>query len=121
MIDSRLARFSQALQALILAAAFLLDARWAVPIMAVLLFLAVVGGPRWNLFAWLYKALPIPPGKPEPAAPPRFAQALGVVFLGIGATALLTAGRDTTAYWVVGWGPALLVAVLAGLAATTAF
>lgn len=121
MVDSRLPRFSQAVQALVLAVAFVLDARLVVPIMAVILAAAAFGGPKVNLLAYLYKALPIPPGEPEPAAPPRFAQTLGTVFLGIGAVGLFALDPKTTAWWVIGWGPALAVAILAGLAATTSF
>jgi hypothetical protein len=121
MIDSRLPRFSQAIQAAVLAAAFLLDARAVVPVMGVLLLLAVAGGPRWNPFAHLYRLLPIPPGELEPAGPPRFAQALGTVFLAIGTVGLVASEPGTAPYWTLGWGPALAVAVLAGVAATTSF
>lgn len=121
MIDSRLPRFSQAVQALVLAVAFVTDARWVVPIMAVILAAAVLGGPRLNLLAHLYRSLPIPAGEPEPAAPPRFAQTLGTVFLVIGTVGLFVTTRETTAWWVLGWGPPLAVAVLAALAATTSF
>lgn len=121
MIDSHIPRFSQGLQALVLAVAFLFDARIVVPLMALILAAASTGGPRWNLWAYLYRALPIPAGEPERAAPPRFAQTLGAVFLAIGSVALYGATEGSTAWWVLGWGPALLVAVLAGLAATTSF
>lgn len=121
MIDSRLPRFSQALQAFVLALAFLLDAVWVVPVMAAILLAAVLGGPRWNLLAHLYNALPIPAGEMEPAAPPRFAQTLGAVFLTIGSVALLASQSGSSPWWVLGWGPALAVAVLAALAATTSF
>jgi hypothetical protein len=105
----------------ILAAAFVTDARWVVPLMAVILAAAVLGGPQLNLLAHLYRSLPIPPGEPEPAAPPRFAQTLGAIFLVIGSIGLFAATRETAAWWVLGWGPALAVAVLAALAATTSF
>lgn len=121
MIDSRLPRFSQAVQATLLAVAFLFDVRLVVPAVGLVLLLAVLGGPRWNLLAYVYRALPIPPGEPEPAAPSRFAQALGTVFLAIGTVALFAATPDSTAWWWVGWGPALVVAALAALAATTSF
>lgn len=121
VVDSHLPRFSQGILALLIALAFVLDARWVVPLLAVLLLAAVAGGPRWNLFAYAYRSLPIPRGEPEAAAPPRFAQTLGVVFLTIGTIGLFTARPDTTEWQVFGWGPALLVAVLAGLAATTSF
>lgn len=121
VVDSHLPRFSQAVQAVVLAVAFLLEARLVVVALAVVLVLASAGGPRWNLFAYLYRALPLPRGEPEPAAPPRFAQTLGAIMLTIASTALYAAPRGTTTYAVLGWGPALLVAVLAGLAAATAF
>ncbi|HJR44205.1 MAG TPA: DUF4395 family protein [Actinomycetota bacterium] len=121
MVDSRLPRFSQALQALLLGAAFLLDAAWVVPVLAVVLIAASVGGPSWNALAYVYRALPIPPGEMEPAAPPRFAQSLGAAFLTLGTIGLYSATRDTTVWWALGWGPALAVAVLAALAASTAF
>lgn len=121
MVDSRLPRFSQALQALILAAAFLLDATWVVPVMAIVLLAASAGGPSWNALAYMYRALPIPPGDMEPAAPPRFAQSLGAGFLTLGSLGLILTTRDTTLWWALGWGPALAVAVLAALAASTSF
>jgi hypothetical protein len=121
MIDSRLPRFSQALQAAVLAIAFLVDARLVVPVMALILGAAVVGGPRWNALAYLYRALPIPPGELEPAAPARFAQTLGTVFLALGTIGLFAAQPESLPWWFLGWGPALAVAVLAGLAAATSF
>ncbi len=89
------------------------------PFLALILGAAALGGPRFNLFAYIYRALPIPRGEPEAAAPPRFAQTLGTIFLTVGTLFLYTAEPETTTWWVLGWGPALLVAALAGLAATT--
>lgn len=121
MIDSHQPRFSQAVQAAILVLAFLFDIRVLVPLVGLILAFAVVGGARWNLLAYLYRALPIPRGEPEPAAPPRFSQGLGAVFLAVGTIALFTATRESTAWWLLGWGPALAVAALAAVAAATAF
>lgn len=121
MIDSRLPRFSQALQAVVLALAFLVDARLAVVVLGAVLVAAAIGGPRWNLLAYLYKALPIPPGDLEPAAPPRFAQTLGAVFLTIASVALFVAEPETLPWFILGWGFALAVAVLSALAAATPF
>lgn len=121
MIDSRLPRFSQAIQALALAVAFLVDARWVVVVLAGILVAAALGGPRWNLLAYLYKALPIPPGEMEPAAPPRFAQTLGAIFLTVGSIALFAAQPESQPWWIVGWGAALAVAVLSALAAAANF
>jgi hypothetical protein len=121
MIDSRIPRFSQAVQAAALVLAFLFDVRAVVPVLAVILALAVLGGPSFNLLARLYQALPIPPGEPERAAPPRFAQTLGAIFLALATVGLYAAAEETMVWWILGWGPALAVAVLAGLAATTSF
>lgn len=121
MVDSHVPRFSQALQAVFLAVAFLAQIEALIPILAVIMGAAAIGGPRWNLFATLYKALPIPRGVPEPAAPPRFSQSLGTVFLGIATVGLYTLREESTAWWVVGWGPALAVMLLAAIAAATAF
>ena len=121
MVDSAIPRFSQAFQAVALAIAYAIDARVVVPVLALVLLIAVLGGPSWNVFGRIHKGLRLPPGEPEPAAPPRFAQTLGAVFLAIGTAGLFFAERDTTVYSVLGWGPALAVAVLAGLAATTNF
>lgn len=114
-------RFSQALQAILLATAFLLDIRLVVPILAVVLGASAFLGPRFNLFKYLYEALPIPAGEPERAAPPRFAQKIGTAFLVLGTIGLYTLEAETTGWWVLGWGPALVVALLSALAATTAF
>jgi hypothetical protein len=119
MIDSHQPRFAQGIQALVLAVAFLADLRFVVPVLGVILAAAAIGGPRFNAFAYLYRALPIPRGEPEPAAPPRFAQVIGTIFLAIGTVFLYTARPETTLWWALGWGPALAVAALSGLAATT--
>lgn len=121
MIDSHLPRFAQAVQAAVLALAFLLDLRILVPVVGLILAVAVIGGPRWNVLAHLYRALPIPPGDLEPAAPPRFSQGLGAVFLAVGSVVLFAATPRTTIWWILGWGPALAVAALAAVAAATAF
>ena len=121
MVDSHLPRFSQGIQAIVLALAFLLDWRVVVPLLGVILLASVTGGPSANLFGYLYRALPIPRGEPEPAAPPRFAQTLGVIFLTLGSIGLYTQEPETSAYWWLGWAPSLLVALLSAIAATTAF
>ncbi|MGH2694059.1 MAG: DUF4395 family protein [Actinomycetota bacterium] len=121
MVDSHLPRFAQAIEAAALAVAFAALAEWVVPVLGAVLLLAAVGGPRYNLFAHLYRALPIPPGEPEPAAPPRFSQTLGTVMLAGASVAFFALEARTTPWWVLGWGPAIVVAVLAALAATTSF
>lgn len=119
MIDRKLPRFSQAVQALCLGTAFVFDARWVVPAFLVILGAAVVGGPRANLLAYLYRALPIAPGELEPAAPHRFAQALGTGMLAVSTLCLFALEPRSAAWWWAGWGPALAVAVLSAVAAAT--
>lgn len=121
MIDSHLPRFSQGVQALLLGVAFLLDSAVVVALLAIVLVAAVLGGPRFNVLAYLYRALPLRRGEPEPAAPPRFAQLIGAVLLTAATLVLYSAHPETTTWWVLGWGPALAVAVLSALAATTAY
>jgi hypothetical protein len=121
MIDSHLPRFAQGVQAVVLAIAFLVDARWVVPLLGLILLGAWAGGAQFNVFAYLYQWLPVPRGESEPAAPPRFSQLLGTIFLGIGTIGLFAMESESAPWWVVGWGPALAVAVLAALAATTSF
>ena len=121
VIDSRLPRFAQSVQAVLLAVAFLLDWRVVVPLLAVVLTAAYLGGPRWSFFWYLYRALPIPRGEPEPAPPHRFAQGLGALFLWVGSAGLYGARPDTLPWWIVGWGAPLAVAALAAVAAATAY
>jgi Domain of unknown function (DUF4395) len=103
----------------VLALAFAGDLRIVVPILAVIIGAAALGGPRFNLFAYLYRTLPIPRGEPEAAAPPRFAQTIGTIFLVTGSIFLYTAEPESTLWWALGWGPAIAVALLSGLAAAT--
>jgi len=116
-IDPRGPRFNQAVLTVALLGAFLLDARVVVPVFAVVLFLGAAFGPRYGPFLRLYaeviKPRLAPPADLEDPRPPRFAAAVGVVFL-VAATAAFAAGASA-----VGWGLALVVAALAGLAAVT--
>lgn len=121
MIDSRIPRFSQAIQAVALAFAFVLEASLVVPVVGGIMLVGLVGGPRWNLFGRIFRLLPIGPGQLEPAGPPRFAQAVGVAFLAASTIGLLTLEAETAAWWAIGWGPALAVMTLAAVAATTSF
>ena len=116
-IDPRGPRFNQGVLTVALLAGFALDARPVVPAFAGVLLLGAAFGPRYGPFLRLY-AEAIRPRLPAPAEledprPPRFAAAVGVVFL-TAATAAFAAGAVG-----LGWGLALVVASLAGLAATT--
>ena len=116
-IDPRGPRFNQAVLTAALLAGFVFDARWIVPVFAVVLFLGAAFGPKYGPFLRLYSEAIRPrlgpPKELEDPRPPRFAAAVGVVFLGAATIAFL-AGAAT-----LGWVLALIVAALAGLAAST--
>ncbi|MDP8991552.1 MAG: DUF4395 domain-containing protein [Actinomycetota bacterium] len=116
-IDPRGPRFNQAVLALGLAAGFLLDAEPVVPVFAVVLLLGAALGPRYGPFLRLYSDVIrprlAPPRELEDPRPPRFAAAVGAGFL---AAASLAFGAGAEG---LGWALALVVAALAGLAATT--
>jgi hypothetical protein len=96
---------------------FALDQRWVVALFAAILAMGAVFGPRYGPFLRLYadvvKPRLSPPSELEDPRPPRFASAVGVVFL-VAATAAFLFGATA-----VGWAFALVVAALAGLAAVT--
>jgi hypothetical protein len=116
-IDPRGPRFNQAVLTVGLLLGFLFEWRVVVPVFAVVLALGAAFGPRYGPFLRLYaeflKPRLAPPKELEDPRPPRFAAAVGVLFL-VASTVAFLAGAPTLA-----WGLALVVAVLAGLAATT--
>ena len=116
-IDPRGPRFNQAVLTVALLAAFLGDVRAVVPVFAGVLLLGAAFGPRYGPFLRLYaeaiRPCLSPPRELEDPRPPRFAAAVGVVFL-TAATVAFAVGAPGA-----GWALALVVAALAGLAATT--
>lgn len=116
-IDPRGPRFNQAVLTVALLAGYLFDWRPVVPIFAVVLLLGAAFGPRYGPFLRLYAQVIrprlAPPRVMEDPRPPRFAAAMGMLFLVASCLAFL-AGADALA-----WALALIVAVLAGLAAVT--
>jgi hypothetical protein len=116
-IDPRGPRFNQGTITVLLLAAFLADWRPMVAIVGVALFLGAAFGPRYGPFLRLYADVVRPrlnpPTELEDPRPPRFAATVGVVFLAASGAAFL-AGHPA-----IGWALALIVAALAGLAATT--
>ena len=116
-IDPRGPRFNQAVLTVGLLGGFLAEARWVAPLFAAVLFLGAAFGPKYGPFLRLYaeviKPRLSPPSELEDPRPPRFAAAVGVLFL-VGATISFAAGA-------VGLGEVLMliVAALAGLAAVT--
>ena len=96
---------------------FLLDWRWVIPVFAVVLLLGAAFGPRYGpvlrFFIEVVKPRLGPPAEMEDPRPPRFAAAIGVLFLGAASLALLVGAPG------VAWALALIVAALAGLAAVS--
>lgn len=109
-IDPRGQRFGAGLSAVILALAFELGLPWLAVLVGVNLGVAALFGTRFFLPAkpWrrIRRVLSLGPVEPEHEYPPRFAQALGASFVGIG-TVFFAAGLTA-----VGW---LLVGAVAGL------
>lgn len=116
-IDPRGPRFNQAVLTIVLMAAFIFDLRALVPVMAVVLFVGAALGPKYGPFLRLYSSVIRPrlkdPKHLEDPRPPRFAAAVGTLFLA-GSTLAFVAGNE-----VLAWGLALVVAMLAGLAGTS--
>jgi len=118
-IDPRAQRFGAATSGITLLLAVALNAWPIVAVTGLLLALSAALGTRWFLFArpwpiiraWLHLA----PSELEHELPPRFAQALGAIFLALG-SGLLAVGL---APW--GWLPVLAVIALQGLLAVTGF
>jgi len=116
-IDPRGPRFNQAVLTIVLLVAFIGDLRFLVPVMAVVLFLGAAFGPRYGPFLRFYaeviKPRLGPPKHLEDPRPPRFAAAVGTVFLAAASVAFLADNQ------VLAWALTLVVTVLAGLAATS--
>ncbi|MGH2710555.1 MAG: DUF4395 domain-containing protein [Actinomycetota bacterium] len=121
MVDPRQPRLGQGITGATLLVGFLLDQPLVIPVLAVILAAASLGGPSINpyalLFRWTRKlGLFGPPRELEEAAPPRFSNTLGFIFLTAGSLAYYV--PDQPIAWLA-WGLGLLVSALALLAATT--
>jgi len=120
-VDPRAPRFGQGVTASLLAVAVVFGVPWLVALVALSLSLAV--GSRWRLdpyaLLWRHAVVPLvgPPTRTEPAAPHRFAKLIGATFT-LAATPLVLLGGS---FALAGYALAGIVAVLAGLAATTGF
>jgi Domain of unknown function (DUF4395) len=116
VIDARAPRTNQAVIGAVALVAFLTGAEWLVALPAAQLAIGLTLGRRFCLPCVAYFELIQPrfgEGPIEDSRPPRFANMVGVVFLG-GATLAFVLGAPT-----VGWILALIVAALALLAAAT--
>jgi hypothetical protein len=118
VIDSRAPRTNQAVIGVLSLVAFVAGAEWLVALLAAQLAIGLTLGRRFCLPCLLYFELIQPrfgEGPIEDSRPPRFANMVGVAFLGAATLAFVL---DVPA---LGWTLALIVAALALLAATTGF
>jgi Domain of unknown function (DUF4395) len=116
VIDARAPRANQAMIGTLALVAFLTGAEWLIAVLAAQLAIGLTLGRRFCLPCLAYFELIQPrfgEGPIEDSRPPRFANMVGVVFLGA-ATLAFVLGAST-----VGWVLALIVAALALLAAAS--
>ena len=114
VIDERAPRTNQTVIGVLALVAFVADLQWLPAVLAAQLAIGLLFGRRFCLPCLLYFEVIQPrfgEGRLEDARPPRFANAVGVVFL-LGATAAFLLAATT-----VGWALTLVVAALALLAA----
>jgi hypothetical protein len=119
-IDPRGHRFSAGLSAVLLLVALVAGAGWIVPLIAVALGISAALGTRYWILGRFWPAVRSvlrlgPPNELEHEYPPRFAQAMGATFLGLGAI-LLALGLTPLA-----WAPVVAVIGLQTLLAATGF
>lgn len=91
-VDSRGMRFAAWLTSAVLAAVLLTGNAALLAAQAAVFAVGAAAGPRWSPYGLLFRWLLAPrlgPVEPEPAAPPRFAQAVGLAFALIGTAGYL--------------------------------
>ncbi len=119
MVDPRGQRFGAGLSAVILTFAFVIGAPWIVALVALAMFASSAFGTRYWILGkpWpaIRSALKLGKVTPEHEYPPRFAQAMGVAFLGLGVV-LFALGWTTLA-----WLPVAAVVALQTLLAATGY
>jgi hypothetical protein len=110
-VDPRGLRFAAALTTVVLALTLVLNNPWPLAIQAVVFAISVVFGVQASPYGQLFKRLVrprlAPPKELEDAAPPRFAQLVGLVFAVLGLIGYL-AGAEVLG--VVATGFALVAA-----------
>lgn len=117
VVDRNVPRFNQAIITVLTALGFVLDNPWLVVVAFVILAVSWAGGPSVAPLTQIYVRFIRPriqgPVITEPAAPPRFSQLVGAIFLGAASLAFAFGSSG------LGWGLTLIVTALAALAATT--
>jgi hypothetical protein len=87
-IDPRGPRFAALITTVVLAAVLVTGSVWLLAAQAVVFAVGAVFGLRYSPYGFLYRKLVRPrlgpPAELEPAGPPRFAQAVGLIFALIG-------------------------------------
>jgi Domain of unknown function (DUF4395) len=87
-IDPRGPRFAAPITAVLLAVVLVTGSVWLLAAQAVVFAVGAVFGLRYSPYGWLYRKLVRPrlgpPTELEPAAPPRFAQVVGLIFALVG-------------------------------------
>lgn len=118
-IDPRGQRFGAGFSAAVLAIAAAAGLVWLAALVGVALAVSSTLGTRWFVFGrpWpiIRSLLRLGPTEPEHEYPPRFAQALGAIFVGMGSL-LLVLGASP---W--GWIPVLGVVALQLVLAVTGY
>jgi len=112
-VDPRGPRFAAALTTVVLAAVLLTGSGWLLAAQAAVFAIGAFAGLRWAPYGVLFRTLVrprlAPPAELENEAPPRFAQAVGLLFAVAGAVGYLT---GVTALGVVATSFALAAAFL---------
>jgi hypothetical protein len=112
LLDPRAPRFAAALTSVVLVLVLLFSSAWLALAQAVV-FAVSAWSPRWSPYGLVYRAVLAPrlsrPTELEPAAPVRFAQLVGFVFISVGAVGYLA---GATVVGLVFTGFALVAAFL---------
>lgn len=94
-VDPRGQRFAAAVTTVVLAAVLITGSVWLLAVQAVVFAIGAVAGvrsaPYGLLYAWLVRPRLGPPTELEDPGPPRFAQAVGLVFSVVGVVGFLLA------------------------------